>query len=130
MEEKLVVCDTNILIDVMRNNKNSIDIIKGVNNKKLAVSTITVGELLWGARDKTEYNLIHKSLSNITWVHINENICKIFIELTNKYCLSHNIGIADTFIASTCIYYNYELLTLNLKDFHFIENLRLYNTKK
>ena len=99
MEEKLVVCDTNILIDVMRNNKNSIDIIKGVNNKKLAVSTITVGELLWGARDKTEYNLIHKSLSNITWVHINENICKIFIELTNKYCLSHNIGIADTFIA-------------------------------
>ncbi|GHT60215.1 hypothetical protein FACS18945_6290 [Bacteroidia bacterium] len=36
------------------------------------------------------------------------------------------LSLPDAYIAATALYYNIELFTLNLKDFIFIPNLKLY----
>ena len=43
-----------------------------------------------------------------------------------KYSLSHKLSIPDAIIASTAIYYEIELYTLNIKDFKFIKDIKLY----
>ena len=43
-----------------------------------------------------------------------------------NYSLSHKLTIPDALIAATALVNDLELYTLNIKDFRFIENLRLY----
>jgi predicted nucleic acid-binding protein len=126
MAKNLILCDTNIIIEVLRNNGSIISIIKQIGIDNIAISYITIGELLWGARNKSELNIIQKALSGVKHIPINEDICKIFMGISENYCLSHNIGIPDSFIAASSIYFNYELFTLNKKDFSFIKGVRLY----
>jgi predicted nucleic acid-binding protein len=42
-----------------------------------------------------------------------------------KFSLSHRPFIGDMLIAATALYFDYPLLTLNVKDFQYIPNLRL-----
>ena len=42
------------------------------------------------------------------------------------YSLSHKLSVPDALIAATAIVHDVELYTLNVKDFRFISNLRLY----
>ena len=51
----------------------------------------------------------------------------IFIE---NYCLSQKLNLPDALIAATAIYYNIELFTLNIKDFKFIPDIKLYQICK
>ncbi|SNX43599.1 hypothetical protein SAMN05421731_101641 [Acinetobacter puyangensis] len=45
-----------------------------------------------------------------------------------KYVLSHKLSLADALIAATAIEQNMILYTLNYKDFHFIEGIKLYKS--
>jgi len=44
----------------------------------------------------------------------------------SKYVLSHKIALPDGFIAATALANDIELYSLNLKDFRFIEGVRIY----
>jgi len=70
---------------------------------------------------KIEKHLNHYQLLNFT-----PEITKIFIELMQKYSLSHKPFIGDMLIAATALANHYELYTLNLKDFRYISELKLY----
>jgi tRNA(fMet)-specific endonuclease VapC len=50
----------------------------------------------------------------------------LFLELLSKYALSHKLAIPDGFIAATAITNDVELFTLNVKDYRFIDDLKLY----
>jgi len=52
----------------------------------------------------------------------------IFIGLMEAYALSHKLTLPDALIAATAIAYKLDLYTLNIKDFRFISELRLYQT--
>ena len=45
--------------------------------------------------------------------------------LVEKYNLSHGMSIYDSIIASTCLIYDLPLMTYNLKDFRYINDLQL-----
>ena len=47
--------------------------------------------------------------------------------MIEKYAKSHGLHIPDALIASAAICSGMELLTFNLKDFKFIEGIRLYS---
>ena len=56
----------------------------------------------------------------------------IFVEalkknMIEKYSKSHGLHIPDALIASTSICSGMELLTYNVKDFKFIEGIKLYS---
>ena len=59
-------------------------------------------------------------------MNLNEEITEIAINLVEKYSKSHGLKIPDALIAATAIYYDITLWTYNIKDFHFIEGLKLF----
>jgi tRNA(fMet)-specific endonuclease VapC len=50
----MILCDTNILIEFYKNNDTITHALREIGLSDLAVSTITVGELYFGARDRRE----------------------------------------------------------------------------
>jgi len=126
MEKKLVLCDTNIFIEFYKNNVSIVNKLNVIGIDNIALSSVTVAELIFGALDKTELNQIRENIEQLIILPINEKISSTFIELMLKYSLSHNLDLPDALIASTAIIHNLELFTLNVKHFRYIDNLRLW----
>lgn len=121
----MILIDTNIFIEIFRDNLKVIEFFDTLNKNELAISIITYAELIFGARNKVEKQMIEKHLSGLHIFHLDNNISIIFIKLIKDYCLSHKLNIPDALIASSAISSNSTLLTLNVKDFHYIPELRL-----
>lgn len=122
----MILCDTDIIIELYRNNNRIISELKKLGQENIAISIVTVGELFFGALNKSELKKIENDVKSLTVKNIDEEISVIFYSLMNQYSLSHKLGIPDALIASTAIANNIELFTLNLKHFTYIPELRLY----
>ena len=122
----MLLCDTNIFIEVYRRNVAICAELEKIGHENIAISDITRGELFYGAINKAELKLINNDLSKVSVLHINEEISDMAVNLVETYCLSHKLDIEDALIAATAIYYHIELFTLNIKDFKFIPNVKLY----
>lgn len=125
-QKNLILCDTNIIIEFLKNNQDIIQKIKQIGEESIYISTITAAELYFGALNKAELNIIRKRLEKLIHIPVNEKISDIFEDLMLKYSLSYKLAIPDAIIAATAIYYGLELYTLNVKDFKFIKGLKLY----
>jgi predicted nucleic acid-binding protein len=118
-----IILDTNILIEILKNNK---DTIKEVEKYDMYyISEVTKMELFYGALNKKELEKLNKFISLFEIIPINEIISNNASDLIYKYSKSHNLNIPDGLIASTSLYKNYKLFTYNLKDFKYIDNIDL-----
>lgn len=126
METQIILCDTNILIEHFKGSEIISNQLQKIGIDSIAISTITTSELYFGALNKKELTQIKTSLSSLTQLPINISISDIFLNLMEKYCLSHKLTIPDAIIAATAIYYDTPLFTLNTKDFKFIPRLKLF----
>ena len=122
----MILCDTNILIEFYKGNKDVTDNLRGIGLSNVAVSVITVGELFFGARDRRELLKIKKHLSGLYQVMLDPETSQICILLLESYALSHRLNLPDSLIAASALRHNIALYTLNIKDFHFVEGLALY----
>ena len=112
----------------------AIDLLKGVRDIKKKISQIQMPcinfivemELFQGAKDKHELKKIEKELNSFERLNFHNEIAKLSTQLIKVYALSHNLQIADSIIAATCLVYNVPLFTHNIRDFRFIPNLELY----
>lgn len=59
----MILCDTNILIELYKNNSQVIRELNRIGVNKLAISIITQSELYYGAINKTELNKIKKTFN-------------------------------------------------------------------
>jgi tRNA(fMet)-specific endonuclease VapC len=123
---KLILCDTNILIEFYRNNLEVIAELRKIGQSNIAISIVTMGELIFGALNKKELNQILKDIAHLHLLHIDQPISELHIQLMIDYSLSHHLTLPDALIAATAIHYDVPLYTLNTKDFRYISNLRLY----
>ena len=126
----MILCDTNIFIEIYRNNGTIIQAIKQIGQENLAVSDVTCAELLYGARDKKELRAISKDLDKLEILPINTFISAMAVKLVKEYSLSHKLSLPDAIIGATGIYHNLQLYTLNVKDFIFLEDVKLFSLKK
>jgi predicted nucleic acid-binding protein len=101
-------------------------LLNSLKQENIVISDVTRAELFVGALNKRELQVLYKDISQLTILPIQSNISTMSIELLVKYCLSHNLDFHDALIAATAIFYNFELYTLNIKDFVFIPGLKLY----
>ncbi len=124
----MILCDTNILIEVYRDNAKIIETLKQIGQDNIAISDVTCAELLYGARDKKELQIIRKDLNKLIILPIQTSISNLAVELVEKYALSHKLSLPDALIASTSIIHNIEIYTLNIKDFKFVKNVSLYDS--
>lgn len=134
MAKKHVVCDTDIMIDYWDvsskrhlQTKSIIEEQIGLDN--IIISAITRMELLMGAKNKTEENKIKKNLLRFSTALINNEITLAAFELFEQYRLSHHLAIPDCLIAATARTLDVELFTYNLRDFKFINKLKLFEVK-
>jgi tRNA(fMet)-specific endonuclease VapC len=128
--ESMILCDTNIIIELYKNNTTIINELQKIGQDNIAINCITAGELIYGALNKKELNRIVTDISNLNLIQINTEISNYSIELMKGYSLSHKLNLPDSIIASTAIINKLKLFTLNLKDFKYIDNLDLYKFSK
>ena len=119
-----IVLDTNILIEILKNNKETVQIVNSFE-QELFISSITIMELFYGARDKRELAKLKKFTQLFTVIDLDKGISQISTTLIETYAKSHNLSISDSLIASTCKVHNLTLFTYNKKDFSYIEGLNL-----
>jgi tRNA(fMet)-specific endonuclease VapC len=123
----MILCDTNILIEIYKGNTTIVDIVKRIGQENIAISDVTRAELLFGARDKKELLTIKNDIENITIFPIDSEISSLAIEIIENYALSHRCSLPDALIAATAIVNKVQLYTLNIKDFKYLKDLSFYN---
>lgn len=124
----MILTDTSILIDYFKKRSDATAFVEKHGKANLAVNTIIAMELYQGVLNKKEFLMIQKELQGFFMLPINEQIANLALQLSQKYALSHQIGLSDIFIAATALIYDIELRTFNLKDFHFIPDLSVSNS--
>ncbi len=120
----MILLDTNILIEIFKGNEiiaNKLDQL----DESFIISSITQMELYYGAFNKREMQLLDKFLNSFLIIQIDNEISVNAVNLIKKYSKSHNLNIPDALIASTALVKNVSLFTLNVRDFKYIENLKL-----
>jgi len=122
----MILCDTDVLIELYKNNPQIVQELRRIGYKQLAISPVTEAELYFGAINKPELEKIKRHLALIHHVPLDASISNTFLRLMETYSLSHKLSLPDALIASTAMVHNLELYTLNVKDFRFISNLKLH----
>jgi predicted nucleic acid-binding protein len=126
MAQKNVLCDTGILIQVLRRDGDIIKKLDLIGRDQLYISIISVAEIFNGTR-KNERDETLNFLNSLNVLHLDKNISKRFKSLSNYLFQKDNtIPVEDLLIASTAIEYGYELYTLNKKDFSNLPGIKLY----
>ena len=122
----MILCDTNILIEIYRNNPVITAAIDAIGEKNLAISDVTRAELYFGARNNAEMQMIRQTLDELHQYPVQQDISQTAIALMERYTLSHKLDWEDALIAATAICRQMELFTLNKKDFVFIPELKFH----
>ncbi len=124
---KVTLLDSDILIDVSRQNPIALAYLQTQRKKHetLAISTVTVMELLVGARNKMESEAIQKFLNQFLHIHLTPDIDHQAIAFLQQYRLSHGLLIPDALIAATAVVMNCPLVSKNQRDYRFITELTL-----
>ena len=116
--------DTDVLIDVSRNNEAAIDFLDQLGDS-WSLSIITALELVVGARDKKEVNQIDKLVSVYSSIPLTTEIGNSSYDLLRQFAKSHGLRVFDSLIAATAIEEKLTLLSKNKKHFQMINNLNL-----
>ena len=127
MAKKILMLDTNIVIDFLRQKPEVITFIDNYGKENLAISPIVAMEIYQGVLDKTDLDRTRKRLKGFATLDLNNEIISLALQLQLRYILSHRMGIPDSIIAATALIFNLELRTYNLKDFRFIPTLKVSN---
>lgn len=122
----MILFDTNIFIEIYRNNFEIIKKVEAIGQHNIVVSDVTCAELLYGARNKRELAAIRKDLNQLSIAPIDAPISTLAVELVEVYALSHKLSLPDALIAATSLVHNIELYTLNSKDFRYLKGLKLF----
>jgi predicted nucleic acid-binding protein len=123
----MILCDTDIFIEALKNNRRAIKMLRQIGFENIALSAITVMELYFGAVNKREMTKIKNRLQQLRIVHVDQGICEEAMDLIERYAKSHGLHIPDALIAATAICKGIQLLTYNVKDFKFIKRINLYH---
>jgi predicted nucleic acid-binding protein len=122
----MILCDTDVIIEYMKGSEVAKKEILKIEIKNIAVSSVSLMELFYGALNKRELNKIKKALNNFKIIYVDTEISNKAVELIEKYSKSHGLEPPDALIGATAIVRNIELFTYNIGDFRFIDGLKLY----
>lgn len=89
------------------------------------MSAVTMMELIVGAFNKREIQLIKKTFADFDVLELNEAVSVRAKNLIEQYSKSHGLLIPDALIAATALEYDVPLFTANVSDFRFIPGLEL-----
>jgi predicted nucleic acid-binding protein len=113
--------DTNVLSRIFTGDKEVKNFIETLD---AAVCTVVYVECLQGSKSIREKRIVESYLSRFELNHITFDISALTIDLIRTYSNTHGLLLADALIAATCLDSDLTLVTYNVNDFHFIQNLK------
>lgn len=124
-----LLCDTCVIIDCINERSAVLNdlLAKGTH---LFINSVIEMELLQGARDKKELQVIKKKLLSFRLLDLQQIIFDSATQLMRDYRLSHSLALPDAVIGATAIYYQIPLYTYNQKDFRFLPEIQLMQLDK
>ena len=125
----MILCDTDIFIEAFKNNTLATGSLRRIGFQNIALSAITLMELYFGALNKRELAKIKSRLQKLEIINLDQKITETAINMIERYAKSNGLHIPDALIAATAICRGMQLLTYNVKDFKFVEGIRLYSEK-
>lgn len=123
----MIVADTDVLIDAL-NGKEPVKarVIEGLENGSLATTSISVFELLSGARGQRQDRAIRTLLEALPILELNREVADTAAEIRQELeATGQTIGLADYLIAGICVSRSAELLTRNRRHFRRVSRLRI-----
>jgi predicted nucleic acid-binding protein len=126
MGEKVVLCDTNVLINWFNCEELTVKVLTEIGLKNILISSITIMELVNHCGNKNELRRLNQRIDSYDILDFNENISKLATRFFNDYKLSTNLDIPDAIIGASAIVFNIPLFTYNDKDFKFLPGIILY----
>jgi len=114
--------DTTFLVDHLRGNSKTGQFLE---KEEPYVSTVTIAELIQGARNKEELAIVKKIYKNVNEIYIDKNISKKAITFLQELNLSSGLLFLDALIAATAIENKLVLVTKNIKYFKDIPTLQV-----
>ena len=125
-QNKLIIVDTDILIDAGRNVNEALNCLQQIEQcLPAAVSSVTQMELIIGCRNNNDLDSLEQFLDRFHIIRLNEKISDTAIDLLKRYRLSHGLLIADALIAATAIISDLSFVSKNQRDYRFLEDLQL-----
>lgn len=122
----MVVADADVMIEVLRKNPAVASYLRNdIGAFNIVLSAVTIAEIQQGATNKENLQQINRLLKQYIILPIDHQVSNIFSNLVQKYVLSHDTDIGDSFVAATALHYQLPLLTMNHKHYKHIPNLQL-----
>ena len=127
MEDKIILIDTSILIDLFRktDKTNSVLIALVKNGYTFCISSVTEYEIYRGA-SLVQTDFWDDFLKRTEVLSFDKSVARTAVDINNDLKRKYKqISIPDLFIAATAISNNLYFATLNKKHFERIEGLHL-----
>ena len=77
----MILCDTDVIIEYMKGSEVAKKEILEIGIKNIAVSSVSLMELFYGALNKRELNKIKKALNNFKIIYVDTEISNKAVEL-------------------------------------------------
>ena len=124
-----MLIDTDVLVWLFRGRESARQAIEDCGNIEL--SAVTYMELVQGVRDKSELNLIRRTIADNQWrvIPIGEDICHRAMLYVENHVLKYGTRLADALIAATAIERGTVLLTANVRHYRFMPGSALQQFK-
>jgi tRNA(fMet)-specific endonuclease VapC len=116
--------DTDVLIDVSRNNEAAIRFLEQLEDS-WSVSIITALELIVGARNKEEVSEIDQLVASYSPIPLTTEIGNSAYSLLRQFAKSHGLRVFDSLIAATALEEDLMLVSRNKKHFEMIGAVKL-----
>jgi tRNA(fMet)-specific endonuclease VapC len=122
-----MVIDTSIFIEFLRKKDKTKTVLYSIpRNTQLAISFVTLYELLTGATDKSKKQDVKILTEDLLVLPFDQEVAKKSGEIYHQLRKENNlIEFRDIFIAATCLVYEMPIKTLNQKHFKRIKNLQI-----
>lgn len=118
-----LVLDTSIVIELLRQNHETIQWYGLLGKQRAAITPIVWFETLEGARNKIEQAQIVRFLKRFYIEHTSRDDHQWAMLQYGRYQLSHGVEWADVLIASVAVRLNVPLYTLNIKHYAALPQL-------
>jgi hypothetical protein len=116
VNDGLLVIDTDVLIDYLRDQPQAVAYLESAQDR-LAASVITIAELYAGVRDGDERQRLDTFVSSFALLAVGADAAVQAGLWRRQYGRSHGIGLADALIAATVEGAGGSLVTLNRRHF-------------
>lgn len=117
-----IIIDSCVFIQVLRGDRECDTLARSRNGM---CNTVVYLELMQGARNKREYQVIKRFLNDFPLITLSDQAQLLAIQLMETYGSSHGLRLPDALMAAHVLELKLPLWTLNIKDFQFIKGIVL-----